>query len=86
MLNELRVTLAVVIHLGDSCGGKMIMQSSIKQFRRTNVFCSGSIPMPDAGGCDLLSLYPDGLKKPSMKDELASRKFYVVRIVHSCCY
>jgi hypothetical protein len=40
----------------------MIMQSSIKQFRRTMTFCSGSIPMPDASGYDMLSLYPYGLK------------------------
>lgn len=62
MLKELRVAQAVVIPMGDSCGGNMIMQSSIQWFGRTIAFCSGSILMPDAGGYDLLSLHPDGLK------------------------
>lgn len=73
MLKELRVALAVVIPMGDSCGDKMIMQSSIKRFRRTNVFCSGSTPMPDAGVYDLLTV-SRWLKKASMKYELTSRK------------
>jgi len=48
--------------MGDSCCGKMILQSTIKRFGRTITFCSGSTSVPDAGGYNVLSLYLDGLE------------------------
>jgi len=78
MLKELWAALAVATPMGDNCGGKMLMQSSIKQF-------SEGLPsfVQAVYRCLMLvvMICPHCTKmasKASMKYELTWRKFSVV--------